>query len=161
MSAAGIVLVGLVIAVGLVGILVPILPGGILVIAAIGVWAFVEGGAVAWVTFGIAAACFAAAAVVKYVWPARRMRDAQVRTSVLVVGGLAGLVGFFVIPVVGLIIGFVGGVFGAELVSRGDLRRAWASTVHAVKGVALSVGVELTGALLATVAWAVGVYLTV
>ena len=53
------------------------------------------------------------------------------------------------------------GVFGAELVSRGDLRRAWASTVHAVKGVALSVGVELTGALLATVAWAVGVYLTI
>lgn len=43
MSAAGVILVGLVIAVGLVGILVPILPGGILVIAAIGVWAFVEG----------------------------------------------------------------------------------------------------------------------
>ncbi|MCG7594137.1 DUF456 family protein [Mycobacterium sp. PSTR-4-N] len=161
MSSAGIVLVGLVIAVGLVGILVPILPGGILVIAAIGVWAFIEGGVTAWVTFGVAAAFFGAAAVVKYTWPARRMRDAQVRTSVLVVGALAGIVGFFVIPVVGLVIGFVGGVFVAELASRGDLRRAWASTVHAVKGVALSVGVELTGALLATVAWAVGVYLTI
>ncbi|MHA0284907.1 DUF456 domain-containing protein [Mycobacterium sp. C3-094] len=161
MSSAGIVLVGLVIAVGLVGILVPILPGGILVIAAIGVWAFIEGGATAWVTFGVAAAFFGAAAVVKYTWPARRMRDAQVRTSVLVVGALAGIVGFFVIPVVGLVIGFVGGVFVAELASRGDLKRAWASTVHAVKGVALSVGVELTGALLATVAWAVGVYLTI
>jgi len=160
-SSAGIVLVGLVIAVGLVGILVPILPGGILVIAAIGVWAFIEGGVTAWVTFAVAAAFFGAAAVVKYTWPARRMRDAQVRTSVLVVGALAGIVGFFVIPVVGLVIGFVGGVFVAELASRGDLRRAWASTVHAVKGVALSVGVELTGALLATVAWAVGVYLTI
>ncbi|MEW5811907.1 MAG: DUF456 domain-containing protein [Actinomycetota bacterium] len=160
MSAAGIVLVGFVIAVGLVGILVPILPGGILVIAAIGVWAFVEGGVTAWVSFGIAAAFFVAAAVIKYVWPARRMRDAQVRTSVLVVGALAGIVGFFVIPVVGLVVGFVAGVFGAELALRGNLTRAWASTVHAVKGVALSVGVELTGALLATVAWAVGVYLT-
>ena len=88
------------------------------------------------------------------------MRDAQVRTSVLVVGALAGIVGFFVIPVVGLVVGFVAGVFGAELALRGNLTRAWASTVHAVKGVALSVGVELTGALLATVAWAVGVYLT-
>jgi len=29
-----------------------------------------------------------------------------------------------------------------------------------LKGVALSVGVELTGALLATAAWVVGVYLT-
>jgi hypothetical protein len=35
---------------------------------------------------------------------------------------------------------------------------AWTSTKHALKGVALSVGVELTGALLATVAWAFGVY---
>jgi len=32
--------------------------------------------------------------------------------------------------------------------------------VHALKGVVLSVGVELCGALLATAAWAVGVYLT-
>jgi hypothetical protein len=32
--------------------------------------------------------------------------------------------------------------------------------VHALKGVALSVGVELCGALLAIVAWVFGVYLT-
>ena len=31
------------------------------------------------------------------------------------------------------------------------------STVHALKGVALSVGVELTGAVLAAIAWAVAV----
>jgi uncharacterized protein YqgC (DUF456 family) len=161
MSAGGIVLVGLVIAIGLVGIIVPILPGGVLVIAAIGVWAFVVGTVTAWVAFGIAAAFFAAAAVIKSTWPARRMRDAQVRTSVLVVGALAGIVGFFVIPVVGLLVGFVGGVFAAEMAMRRNLARAWASTVHAIKGVALSVGVELTGALLATVTWAVGVYLTV
>jgi hypothetical protein len=32
--------------------------------------------------------------------------------------------------------------------------------VHALKGVALSVGVELSGALLATVVWVVGLLLT-
>ncbi|MDY6997158.1 MAG: DUF456 domain-containing protein [Actinomycetota bacterium] len=160
MSIGGLVLVALAIAVGLVGIIVPILPGGFLVIAAIGVWAFVEGGAVAWVTFGVAAAVFLAAEVVKYAWPARRMRQAQVRTSVLVVGAIAGIVGFFVIPVIGLLIGFVAGVFAAEVVLRPDLPRAWASTVQALKGVALSVGVEFAGALLATVAWVVGVVLT-
>ncbi len=160
MSAGGLVLVALAIAVGLVGIIVPILPGGILVIAAIGVWAFIEGGVVAWVTFGVAAAAFLAAQVVKYAWPARRMRQAEVRTSVLVVGAIAGIVGFFVIPVIGLLIGFVIGVFAAEVALRPDLAKAWRSTVHALKGVALSVGVELTGALLATVAWVVGVVLT-
>ena len=159
MSALGIVLVALVIAVGLVGIIVPVLPGGILVLAAIGVWAFVEGGLTSWVVFGIAAALFVASAVIKYTWPVKRMRQADVRTSVLVVGGIAGIVGFFVIPVVGLLIGFMLGVFVAELGIRRDTTRAWASTVHALKGVALSVGVELTGALLATMAWVVGVVL--
>ncbi len=157
MNTAGIVLVALVIAVGLAGIIVPVLPGGLLVIAAIGVWAFVEGGAVAWATFGVAAAVFVAAEIVKYTWPVKRMRQAQVRTSVLVIGAVAGFIGFFVIPVIGLLIGFVAGVFVAECAIRRDLTRAWASTVHALKGVALSVGVELTGALLATIAWVVGV----
>ena len=70
------------------------------------------------------------------------------------------MIGFFVIPVLGLLVGFVLGVYLAELVHRRDQRRAWASTVHAVKGVALSVGVELAGGLLATAAWVVGVVLT-
>jgi hypothetical protein len=52
------------------------------------------------------------------------------------------------------------GVYLAELANRRDQRLAWTSTKHAVKGVALSVGVELTGALLATAAWVAGVYLT-
>ena len=73
---------------------------------------------------------------------------------------MLGIIGFFVIPVLGLVIGFVLGVYLAELANRRDQRLAWASTKHALKGVALSVGVELAGALLATVAWVFGVYLT-
>ncbi|MCH9668597.1 MAG: DUF456 domain-containing protein [Actinomycetia bacterium] len=160
MSTVGIVLVALAIAVGLVGIVVPVLPGGLLVIAAIGVWAYVENTPVSWGAFGVAAVSFGAAEIIKYTWPVKRMRQAQVRTSVLVAGGLTGIVGFFVIPVIGLVIGFVAGVFAAELAIRRDFVRAWASTVHAAKGVALSVGVELTGALLATIAWVVGVWVS-
>ncbi|MGW0160371.1 DUF456 domain-containing protein [Mycobacterium sp. NPDC003323] len=157
MSTLGIILVALAIAVGLVGIIVPILPGGLLVIGAIGVWAYVVGTTTSWVTFGIAAALFVAAEVIKYTWPVQRMRRAEVRTSVLLLGAIAGIVGFFVIPVIGLLIGFVLGVYLAELALRRDPTRAWASTVHALKGVALSVGVELAGALLATITWVVGV----
>jgi uncharacterized protein len=146
----------LAIAVGLVGIVVPVLPGGLLVFAAIAVWAIVEHTAVAWVTLGVAAALFVTAEVVKYLWPMRRMRAADVRTWSLVAGGVLGIIGFFVIPVLGLLLGFVVGVYLAELSLRRDSRRAWVSTVHALKGVALSVGVELTGALLATVAWVMG-----
>ena len=160
MSTVGIVFVALAIAVGLVGIVVPLLPGTLLVFGAIAVWAFVENNVTAWVTLGVVAAVLAASTLIKYLWPMRRMRAADVSTWSLVAGAVLGIVGFFVIPVVGLVIGFVLGVYLAELANRRDQRLAWTSTKHAVKGVALSVGVELAGALLATVAWVAGVYLT-
>jgi len=152
-------LVAVVIAVGLVGILVPLIPGSILIFGAIAVWAYVEGTTVAWVTLGVATLVLAAALLVKYLWPMKRMRRADVRTFSLFTGAVLGVVGFFVIPVVGLVVGFVLGVFLAELTLRGNSRLAWASTVHAIKGVALSVGVELAGALVATMVWVVGVLL--
>jgi uncharacterized protein YqgC (DUF456 family) len=159
-SAGGILLVALAIAVGMVGIVVPLLPGTLLVFGAIAVWAVVEQNVTAWVTLGVVTVILGASLLIKYLWPMRRMRAADVRTMSLVVGGVLGVIGFFVIPVLGLVIGFVGGVYLAELGARQNQRVAWASTVHAVKGVALSMGVELLGALLATVAWVFGVYLT-
>jgi uncharacterized protein YqgC (DUF456 family) len=156
-STVGIVLVALAIAVGLVGILVPLLPGTVLVFGAILVWALVERTTVAWVTLGIVAALLAATLLVKYLWPMRRMKSADVGTLSLVAGAVLGIIGFFIVPVLGLVIGFVLGVYLAELAKRRDQRVAWTSTVHAIKGVALSVGVELAGGLLATVAWVVAV----
>lgn len=158
MSTGGQVLVAVAIAVGLVGILVPLLPGTLLVWAAIAVWAVAERSTAGWVVLGVASALLAAGVLVKYLWPARRMRAADVSTRTLLAGAVLGVVGFFVIPVAGLPVGFVLGVYLAELLARRDRRRAWAATVHAVKGVALSVGVELTAALLATAAWIVGVF---
>ncbi|MGH3678654.1 MAG: DUF456 domain-containing protein [Mycobacterium sp.] len=160
MTTAGIVLVALAIAVGLIGIVVPVLPGILLVYAAVVVWAVVEHNAVSWVTLGIVTALLAATTLIKYMWPVQRMRRADVRTKTLLAGAVLGIVGFFIIPVLGLVIGFVLGIYLAELASRRDQRLAWTSTVHALKGVALSVGIELTGALLATVVWVAGVFLT-
>jgi uncharacterized protein YqgC (DUF456 family) len=160
MSGGGILLVALAIAVGVIGIVVPLLPGTLLVFAAIAVWAFVEHNITGWVTLGVVTVILGGSLLIKYLWPMRRMRAADVRTSSLLAGSVLGVVGFFVIPVLGLVIGFVGGVYLAELGARHNQRVAWASTVHAIKGVALSMGVELMGAVLATVAWVVGVYLT-
>jgi len=156
-STGGLVLVAMAIAVGLVGILVPFLPGTLLLWAAIAVWAYVEHTTVSWVVLGVATAVLGAGILVKYLWPVRRMRAADVNGRTLAAGAVLGVIGFFVVPVAGLVLGFVLGVFLAELAQRRDRRRAWASTVHAVKGVALSVGVELIAALLATAVWVVGV----
>jgi uncharacterized protein YqgC (DUF456 family) len=159
-STGGVVLVALGIFVGLVGIVVPLLPGTLLVFGAIAVWAVVEHNVTSWVTLGVVAALLAVSTLIKYLWPARRMRAADVSTWSLVAGAVLGIVGFFVIPVLGLVIGFVLGIYLAELAKRRDQRVAWTSTKHALKGVALSVGVELCGALLATAAWVAGVCLT-
>jgi hypothetical protein len=159
-STGGIVLVALVIAVGLIGIVVPLLPGILLVYAAILVWALVEHNVTSWVTLAVVTVLIGVTTLTKYMWPMKRMRAADVGTLTLLAGAVLGIVGFFVIPVVGLVIGFVLGVYLAELANRRDQRLAWVSTKHALKGVALSVGVELAGALLATIAWVFGVYLS-
>lgn len=156
MNTLGTVLVALVIAIGLVGIVVPVLPGGLLVFLAIAVWAVAVHTATAWVVLGVAAALFLAGEVIKYLWPMRRMRRSDVATRSLIVGGILGVIGFFVIPVLGLALGFVLGVYLSEYSALCDRSRAWVSTKHAMKGVALAMGVELTAALLATVAWVTG-----
>ena len=158
MTTGGLILVALAIAVGLAGIFVPFLPGSLLVWSAIAVWAYFEQSTHAWIVLGVASAVLAAGILVKYLWPARRMKAADVSVRTLAAGAVLGIIGFFVIPVAGLLVGFVLGVFLAEFVQRRDKRRAWASTVHAIKGVALSVGVEFTAALLATATWIAGVF---
>ena len=159
MCTGGLVLVAVAIAVGLVGILVPLLPGTLLVYAAIAVWSFVVRTTVGWVVLGVVTAVLGAGVLVKYLWPVKRMRAADVNGWTMAAGGVVGVIGFFVIPVAGLIVGFVVGVYLAELAHRRNQRRAWASTVHAVKGAALSVGVELAAGLLAAGVWVAGVLL--
>ena len=75
------VLVGLAIAVGLVGIVVPGLPGSLLVLGAILVWAIEVGTATGWAVFGVAAALILVGAVVKYAVPGRRMKREGVPTA--------------------------------------------------------------------------------
>jgi len=147
------VLVGLVVLIGLIGVVVPVLPGVVLIFAAIGVWAFVVGTASAWTVFGIATALLVASGVVKYLWPGRRLKSAGVPTRSIVAGGVVGIIGFFVVPVVGLFLGFPLGVYAAELPRARTSGSAWQSTVHATKAVGLSILVELFGALMAAGVW--------
>jgi len=74
-------------------------------------------------------------------------------------GAALGVVGFFVIPVVGLVIGFVLGVHLAERARVGG-REAGASTVAALRAVGLSIAIEMLAGLLAAATWVAGVALT-
>ena len=153
MSPAAEVLVGLVILVGLIGVVVPILPGTLLVFGAILVWAIMTGGATAWTVFALSALALVVTGIVKYTWPGKRMKSGGVPNLSVVVGGVVGIIGFFVIPVVGFLLGFIVGKYLAALSRRRRYDIAWSSTLHAVKAVGLSMLVELFGALIAAGLW--------
>lgn len=151
--------IALVIAVGIAGVIVPVLPGTLLVLGAILVWALEIGGSTAWVVFGVSAALLLAGTVVKYTVPGRRLKESGVPTSTLLFGAGLAFVGFFVLPVVGMFVGFVLGVYLAER-RRVGTAQAWPSTTLALRAVGVSILIELVAAFLAAVAWVVGVVLT-
>ena len=68
-SDLGLIVVGLAIATGIVGVVVPVLPGALLAWAAIVVWALVVGGATAWAVVGVATLAIGGAQVVKVFVP--------------------------------------------------------------------------------------------
>ena len=112
---------------------------------------------------GLAVAALAtlAAAVGKYLVAGRYMLRNDVRSSTLWWGVVGGAIGFFVIPVVGMLVGFPLGVYVAEATKRGwDTGAAWRATLVALRATGLSILVELAGATVATVAWIVGLAVT-
>ena len=153
MSDLGLVVVGLAIAVGIVGVVVPVLPGSLLAWGAIVVWALAVGSATAWAALGIATLLIGGAQVVKLLVPGRRLRDAGVPRQSIFAGLLVAAVGFFVIPVVGFFVGFPLGVYLEELRRLGRHADAWGSTRQALRAMGLSIAIELAATVLAAGTW--------
>jgi uncharacterized protein len=154
-------LVGLVMLVGLVGVVVPVLPGTALVLAAGVAWAalVVDGGSARWVVVAVMAALFVAGLVLKYALPGRSLSGALPRTTLLAGGGGA-LLGFLVLPPLGLLIGGAAGTYLAESRRLGPGPQARASTVRVLKAVGLGVLAELTAGVLMVGTWLVGLAVT-
>lgn len=149
-------LVGVAMVIGLLGVIVPVLPGLWLCWAAVALWAILSDGTARWFVLGIATVIALLGTVVKYLIPGKRLKRAGVPNRALFAGGVLGIIGFFVIPIVGLIVGFVLGIFLAERLRLGGARPAWGSTKHALKATGLSMLIELAAALGVAATWVVG-----
>lgn len=143
--------------VGLLGIVIPVLPGLLLCTGAVLLWAGSTGGTTAWVTFGIVAVVYAVTLLLQFLIPGRRMKREGVGGMTLALGVVGAIIGLFVIPGIGLPIGFVVGIFAAEYVRFRDLDRAWQATKSALRGVLHSMGIELSAAALIAVVWVGGI----
>ncbi len=151
---------GLAILLGVLGVLIPVLPGLLLCWAGVLFWAiFADATGGRWAVLAVASVIAAGGMLVKYLWPGKHLQRSGVPTRSLAAGGVLGLVGFFVVPVVGLVLGFVLGIWLAERARLGA-GQAWPSTKHALTAVGLSVLVELAAGLGIAVVWMFGLMLT-
>ena len=149
------VLAGAAILVGCVGIVVPVLPGSILIGIAALIWAFVIGGAVGWTSFAVIALLVVLGMAASWVLTGKRLKARQIPTRPLLIGGLLAVVGFFVIPVVGLLVGFVAGLYLAEYLRLKEPRIAWESSWTAIKAAGIGMIVEFCCAALAATVFVV------
>ena len=152
------VIAALAIAVGLTGIIIPVLPGSILIIAALLGWALGMQSTAAWWTFGVGAVLALAGLLASAVLTGRRLKQRQVPNSSVLAGVVAGVVGMFVIPVVGLIVGFVAGLLLSEFIRRRSLPQAWSASYAALKAMGLGILVELGLAFAAGSVFAGGIW---
>lgn len=151
------VICGVAILVGAAGVIIPVLPGSLLIGVSLLAWAVALGQPVGWVVFGVGAPLLAAGMVSSTVLTGRAMKARAIPGRSIVAGLVLGVAGFFVVPVVGLLLGFAVGLFLAELARHKTLKPAVSSSVAALKATGLGMLAEFGFASLAAGTWAAGV----
>lgn len=154
MDALGITLVVIVMLAGLVGTLVPVIPGLPLIWAAALVYGLGAGfTTIGWIAFATITALLVVGTVLKFVVPQRRARASGAPLRSLLAGAALGVVGFFVIPVVGLPLGALAGIFVAEGLRTGDWGVARAATKETIIGFGVGALIELGAGLAMVLVW--------
>ncbi|MFD9466518.1 DUF456 domain-containing protein [Streptomyces sp. NPDC060027] len=153
MGAWELLLVGVVILLGLAGVLVPGLPGSWLVWAAVLWWALSDPQALSWGVLVGATAVLLLAQAIRWMLPPRRLRESGATTRMAVYAGAGAVLGFFLVPVVGAVPGFIGGIYLGERLRLGGHGEAKASVRTAMRSGGWSVLTELLACLLIMGAW--------
>ena len=151
-------IVALVMAIGIAGTIVPLVPGlGLVAAAALG-YGLIEGfGTVGIVAFAVIVALGVAGTVAGIVVPKRAAGAAGATRSSLLLGAAVAVVGFFVVPVVGLPLGGALGVYLGERMRLGDNDAAWRTTKATLKGFGVATLVQFAAGLAMAATWVVWV----
>lgn len=133
---------------GIVGTAVPLMPGPVLVGGAAIAYALWAQQTPITIAAAIAVVVLLFGFALKYAVPARKV-GGQVDALPLVIGGILGLIGFFVVPVVGLILGFILGVFLTEVAQKRSFAEAVPATRSALYAAGLSMLIDLAATIVA------------
>ncbi|MEW2619361.1 DUF456 domain-containing protein [Streptomyces sp. NPDC048106] len=153
MGAPELLLVGVVITAGLVGVLVPGVPGSWLVWAAVLWWALKDPRPVAWAVLVGATAVLLLARVVRWTLPPRRLRESGATPALAGYAGAGALLGFVLLPVVGAVPGFLAGIYLHERLRLGRHGEAMAALRTVMRAGGAGVLTELFACLLIAGAW--------
>jgi uncharacterized protein YqgC (DUF456 family) len=151
------VLAGILLIVAAVGTVYPVLPGSILAIVTLLVWAWVMGSPFAWVAAAVGVILAAVGWSASAVLTGRTLKKRQVPKRSIAVAMVCAVIGMFLIPVVGLFVGFAVGLLVSEYVRHRDVRAALASSLDALKATGIGILVEFTMVCLAASVWVAGV----
>lgn len=139
------------------GIVFPVLPGSMLGIVTLLVWALVMGSAPAWTVAIIGMVLLGIGVSASWVLAGHSLKRQQIPKGPVLVGMVCAVIGMFVIPFFGLFIGFALGLLGAEWSRREDFGAALKASGEALKALGLGILIEFTCACLAGSALAVGI----
>ena len=142
--------------VGCVGIVVPVLPGSIVALIGLVIWAVVVQAPEGWVVLALGGTLLIAGLSSSLVLTGSRLKRREIPNRTLLFGVVGAVIGMFVIPVVGLFLGFLVGLLLSETVRNRDFTTALASSWVAAKAMGLGILVELSCALLASLTFIVG-----
>jgi uncharacterized protein len=154
------VLAVLVMLVGLFGVVIPVLPGLLLVwLTSVGTTLWMGTDASGWAVAALLTVMFAAGTAASIWLPARQGRRGGAPTSSLAAAALGAFVGFFLIPVVGLLIGGGLGFVLAEFRRFGEWQPAFRSLARVIGAYGIGVLIELVIGVMMIGTWVVAVIL--
>ncbi|MFJ8150937.1 DUF456 domain-containing protein [Streptomyces sp. NPDC094468] len=153
MGAGELLLVGLVLALGLCGVLVPGVPGSWLVWAGVLWWALYDPRPLAWAVLVGSSVVLLLTQAVRWILPPRRLRASGATPRMGVYAGAGALLGFVLLPVVGAIPGFMAGIYLHESRRLGRRAEAVAALRTTMDAGGSGVLAELFGCLLVTAGW--------
>ncbi len=145
-----------VMAVGLVGVLVPVLPGLMLIWSVALIYGLIVGFGAAGLSAMVVLSLIVVVSVVKSVVLPRRAAAGAGASGWSQFGAVAGgVVGFFLVPVIGLILGALAGMVVTEYSLKGNWDDAWTATKATAKGFGISALIDLVLGMVMITAWAV------
>lgn len=149
-------LVAAVMVIGLVGVLLPGLPGLILVLGAGVAYGFLFGFTTTAIVVLVFMTVLVIISVIKgLIIPARAASESGASRWSQVWAVVGGVTGFFLIPIFGLILGALAGLILSEFLVKGNWDEAWKATLGTAKGFGVSVLIDLALGTMMIAAWSV------